>query len=194
MTDRELMQMALEALELLAKYENPLTKVQVRKPRDGGPIVTMYPHKVATDAAAPLRERLAREEYPEGDVVGPCICGSWPGGKCLKCPRIEPARQEQEPVAWHEPGAYGNVTTHKKWAHENGWTPLYTAPQPCPNCASLEAQNTELDRRLAEREWVGLTDKELAVAWDVALDHFDRRDQLRVLARAIEAKLREKNA
>jgi hypothetical protein len=26
--------------------------------------------------------------YPEGDVVGPCICGSWPGGKCLKCPRI----------------------------------------------------------------------------------------------------------
>jgi hypothetical protein len=28
--------------------------------------------------------------YPEGDVVGPCICGSWPGGKCLKCPRIAP--------------------------------------------------------------------------------------------------------
>jgi len=26
--------------------------------------------------------------YPEGDIVGPCICGSWPGGKCLKCPRI----------------------------------------------------------------------------------------------------------
>ena len=26
--------------------------------------------------------------YPDGDVVGPCICGSWPGGKCLKCPRI----------------------------------------------------------------------------------------------------------
>lgn len=26
--------------------------------------------------------------YPEGDIVGPCICGSWPGGKCLRCPRI----------------------------------------------------------------------------------------------------------
>jgi hypothetical protein len=26
--------------------------------------------------------------YPDGDVVGPCVCGSWPGGKCLKCPRI----------------------------------------------------------------------------------------------------------
>jgi hypothetical protein len=35
---------------------------------------------------------------------------------------------EQEPVAWHEPNAYGNVTTHKKWAEENGWLPLYAAP------------------------------------------------------------------
>mgnify|MGYP001761198120 CR=1 FL=1 len=26
--------------------------------------------------------------YPEGDVVGACVCGSWPGGKCLKCPWI----------------------------------------------------------------------------------------------------------
>ena len=59
MTDRELMQQALEALELLARYENPATKIQVRKPKDGGLIVTMYPHKVATEAAAPLRERLA---------------------------------------------------------------------------------------------------------------------------------------
>ena len=33
---REAMQMALEALELLAKYENPSTKIQVRKPKDGG--------------------------------------------------------------------------------------------------------------------------------------------------------------
>ena len=62
MTDRELMQQALEALELLARYENPATKIQVRKPKDGGPIVTMYPHKVATDAAVPLRERPAQPE------------------------------------------------------------------------------------------------------------------------------------
>lgn len=26
--------------------------------------------------------------YPEGEVVGPCVCGSWPGGKCLRCPVI----------------------------------------------------------------------------------------------------------
>lgn len=60
MTDRELMQQALEALELLARHEHPLTKIQVRKPRDGGSIVTVYPHQVATDAAEPLRERLAQ--------------------------------------------------------------------------------------------------------------------------------------
>jgi hypothetical protein len=33
--------------------------------------------------------------YPDGDVVGPCICGSWPGGKCLKCPRITPQPQRE---------------------------------------------------------------------------------------------------
>jgi len=32
---------------------------------------------------------------------------------------------EPEPVAWHEPGAYGNVTVYKKWAEENKWLPLY---------------------------------------------------------------------
>jgi hypothetical protein len=23
--------------------------------------------------------------YPKGEVVGPCVCGSWPGGECLQC-------------------------------------------------------------------------------------------------------------
>jgi len=32
---------------------------------------------------------------------------------------------KQEPVAWHEPGAYGNVTVYKQWAEKNGWLPLY---------------------------------------------------------------------
>ena len=42
---------------------------------------------------------------------------------------------EPEPVAWHEPGAYGNVTVYKDWAKENGWFPLYTTPpQPEPPC------------------------------------------------------------
>jgi len=59
---REVGQMALDALEILAKYENPLTKIQVRKPLSGGPIVTIYPHKVAADAAEALRTALAANE------------------------------------------------------------------------------------------------------------------------------------
>jgi hypothetical protein len=46
--------------------------------------------------------------------------------------------EKQEPVAWHESGAFGNRTTHKDWALANGWRPLYNHPQP-------------------KREWVGLT-------------------------------------
>ena len=33
--------------------------------------------------------------YPEGDVVGPCVCGSWPGGKCLKCTWVEQAEKAE---------------------------------------------------------------------------------------------------
>lgn len=29
--------------------------------------------------------------YPKGPVIGPCVCGSWPGGECLKCPVVPPA-------------------------------------------------------------------------------------------------------
>ena len=59
------MKQALDALELLARYENPETKIQVRKPKDGGPIVTMYPHKVATEAAQSLRLAIEQAEKQE---------------------------------------------------------------------------------------------------------------------------------
>jgi hypothetical protein len=39
--------------------------------------------------------------------------------------RARLAQPEPEPVAWHEPGSYSNVTVYKKWAEENGWLPLY---------------------------------------------------------------------
>ena len=61
----EAMKQALEALELLARYENPETKIQVRKFKDDGPIVTMYPHKVATDAADVLRTAIDQADEQE---------------------------------------------------------------------------------------------------------------------------------
>jgi len=60
----EAMKQALEALEMLTRYENPETKIQVRKPKDGGPIVTMYPHKVAFDAAAAIRAAIEQAAEP----------------------------------------------------------------------------------------------------------------------------------
>ena len=30
-------------------------------------------------------ERKRFVAYPAGDVTGPCVCGSWPGGECLRC-------------------------------------------------------------------------------------------------------------
>ena len=69
------MKQALEALEMLARYENPETRVQVRKPKDGGPIVTMYPHKVATDAADAIRTAIAEAEKQEPHELL-CLCGA----------------------------------------------------------------------------------------------------------------------
>jgi hypothetical protein len=37
--------------------------------------------------AAAEREKFI--DYPKGEVCGPCICGSWPGGDCLRCPPTE---------------------------------------------------------------------------------------------------------
>lgn len=67
------------------------------------------------------------------------------------------AEPVQEPVAYiHRQGNHWEVSERFLLDDEKarGWTeePLYTAPPRCPNCASLEAQNTELDRRLAEME------------------------------------------
>ena len=84
------------------------------------------------------------------------------------------ARQEQEPVAW----MYQDKSTHEvrfqKHMREfvdhgaTYETPLYTAPQ---------------------REWVNLTDDEMHECWDSPLTPLGMKH-----VRAIEAKLKEKNA
>jgi len=73
----EAMKQALEALELLAKYEHPHARWQIRKPLSGGPIVTIYPHKLASDAAGILRtaiEQAKKQEpvtiLPDGSAFG----------------------------------------------------------------------------------------------------------------------------
>jgi len=91
MTDlRKAAEMALEAL---SEYTGVVTSgTDPNKWHEvvdgGGP---------AREAIEALRQALAQPEqepYPEGDIVGPCICGSWPGGECLKCKRIEQPKRE----------------------------------------------------------------------------------------------------
>ena len=106
------------------------------------------------------------------------------------------AQQEQEPVAWAHTLLDDNVIHHRPAdldRHPERWTPLYTAPPRCPNCASLMEQNTELDKKLAE--WVGLTEEEIekckfdslnGTGWSLDVD-------INLFYKSVEAKLKEKN-
>ena len=85
-----------------------------------------------------------------------------------------------EPVAWHEPDSYGNVTTYKEWALAHGWKPLYTAPVHASDISQERVDETAKRKH----EWVGLTDDEI---WDCYTS------QGKQFYLAIEAKLKEKN-
>lgn len=82
-----------------------------------------------------------------------------------------------EPVAWVYPDGFEALQNRKCWTvygtHQNGMMrPLYAAPP--------------------KKEWVGLTDAEVEkVFFDMG--QFAKID-LKTFARAIEAKLKEKNA
>ena len=113
--------------------------------------------------------------YPEGDVVGPCVCGSWPGGKCLKCPWVEQA-EKRKPVAW----MYVNFDDECEQIEygepfdDPSVTPLYAAPP--------------------ARQWVGLTDEEVEQVFPaIATYHAANKTLYHSIARAIEVKLKEKN-
>ena len=144
MTDRELMQQALEALN----HVNVQDRVQ---------IITA------------LRERLAQPvQEPVGEVLDERGAVDWisfvpPAGT----PLYTSPQPAQEPVAVVRLDAYNNYAPH--WINQGypKGTLLYTAPQP--------------------RQWVGLTDAEVDdLQSGLSASHSD--------VRAIEAKLREKNA
>lgn len=48
----------------------------------------------------------AADPYPTGEVVGPCVCGSWPGGECLRCAQLLSAAPQSD-----------------------GWRPIESAPK-----------------------------------------------------------------
>jgi hypothetical protein len=65
-----------QAAQTAVKSESSAQAAQApaRLPGEGKPIEALAPTEAQEHPA-----------YPEGDVVGPCVCGSWPGGKCLRC-------------------------------------------------------------------------------------------------------------
>jgi hypothetical protein len=58
MTDREAMKQALEALEMLAKWEHPASHITTKSGR-------IYPHHVAANAATALRTAIEQAEKQE---------------------------------------------------------------------------------------------------------------------------------
>ena len=96
------------------------------------------------------------------------------------------AKQEQgEPVAWMKEGWGPDCGPYIEfyrddemgWRDRKEWTPLYTTPQP-------------VGFAVMQKPWVGLTDEQIG---DIASLYYPRWQGHEGFARAIEAKLKEKN-
>ena len=61
----EAMKRALTALEIIERFLDPLAKWQIRKPKDGGPMITVYPQRVAEEAINDLRQAVAETKQRE---------------------------------------------------------------------------------------------------------------------------------
>ena len=110
-----------------------------------------------------------------------------------------------EPVAWHEPDSYGNVTTYKEWALAHGWKPLYTAPVHASDISQERVDETAKSEHEFEcprcghccqqREWVGLTDEDIykVIEENIPPQLNTLFDMAKWVGGVIEAKLKEKN-
>ena len=126
--------------------------------------------------------------------------------KAIDALRDRLAQPEQEPVAWMHNSIEDNIISHRPAdlkRHPERWTALYPAPSPCPTCEAL-ARTVMLDQTShdTKRPWVGLTEEELYEIYDESDDGSSpcgvcgacSKCKIEVaIARAIEAKLKEKN-
>jgi hypothetical protein len=176
MSDRELMQQALDALEECMGWTHSDLTV------------------MAADA---LRARLAQPDFiwtalSDKDAAELKAAIEAEGRKPNKQPEQEPvAWQSRMRPDWEEKGwtqwkdcTKEQANDYRKRSHLHDWVyearALYTAP-PQRECASQVH-----DRR----EWQGLTDEEMFNLWMKSPAETEKRF---AFARAVEAKLREKN-
>ncbi len=87
-----------QAAQTALKSESSAQAAQAlaRLPSEGKPIEALAPTEAALREVVRLSEDAGlyddfqteaqeRPAYTEGDVVGLCVCGSWSGGRCLRC-------------------------------------------------------------------------------------------------------------
>jgi hypothetical protein len=191
MTDRKLMQQALEALETLTvdakttpnAYEAQRQAITALR----AAIEQAHDWDEVEALRASLREHMAEiqrlraaleQAQPELEqAMTDAIIGGT--GVMLGDRRIDPAsiykQPEQEPVAWVYPEGLEAFKSGKPWtaygSSGEGRIPLYLAP----------------------RQWQGLTDNEIVLICGECAASAHQTDDLSY-ARAIEARLREKNS
>ena len=107
-------------------------------------------------------------------------------------------KPEQEPVAWLHTKIEGVAVPHRPAdldKHPDRWEALYKAPPPCQTCEALARtvmlDQTSHDTTPPQRTWVGLMDDEIQkmrhlIDWTAGWSY-------NTFARAVEAKLKEKN-
>ena len=107
---------------------------------------------------------------------------------------------EQEPVAWIHNFIDGGFTKSRPNdidRYPDRWAALYKDPTPCPTCEALARtvmmDQTSHDTEPPKKEWVGLTENEISKIWAIIEDQNDIMHEVRKYARAIEAKLKDKN-
>ena len=170
MTDlREAAQMALDALE----------QVQEADTAGATPKMVMEARKLYEPTITALRAALANEFNPDWDAMAVMVEEQQRLAKRIE--ELEAALAADKPsadrLAQPEQKAQFEFQNYGWWRDEQGKLQLGTLPQ-------RECVGTAHDRR----EWQGLTDEEIE---DVCWTEVDQR--LRSFARAIEAKLKEKN-
>jgi hypothetical protein len=176
MTDRELMQQALDALKVMRPACFAETTL-----------------KAADTSIVALRDRLAQPKTPDvTPEVTPYVIDCPRCGHC--CPQ-----PNQEPVAWgvFEGNLHDMFFSQAEAEHmallkglHAEVRPLYTAPPAAQAFWDLFDENQRLRAELKfnttppQRQWVGLTDEDLVDC--------ESEEDVRFV-RAIEAKLKEKN-
>jgi hypothetical protein len=181
MNDRELMQMALDAL---SQYINVVTS-------DNDPerwAVLVDGGGAARKAMKALSDRLAQPEYDQTALELCNVCG-WkavvPDECCLNCKRLA----QPEPWVKTYCGGKPNYTTQPELGEP--WDSMPVAFINIDGELSyIKGANTDKELYAAppKREWVGLTEDE----FEEVLAKYNEALPV-VVCRAIEAKLKEKN-